>query len=458
MISRKSSNVTRKYSKKFKANIIFFIPTLEVGGAEKVCINHVNYSKEINPILVLQEKRGPLLSELRKDIDIIDIRSTIIASKKDQYSSSSLIERLKRHLKKESSSSPCFYCPVIKILNSGLIIIHKIFLVFYNKVISKIFSPIIYLASINKQAKQLIEIAEENDSQIINSYITSMNLIALTAKKISSNRISVIINVHDTTSEFLNLFYKNKLKLTFIKLLIKRLYPFADCVIAINKGVREDLIKKFKIKPEKIKTIYNPIDIEKIKSLSLVKVIQQSGWFDHGCYKIIAVGRLIDVKGFDFLIKAVSLIKTFEPRLLIIGEGVERNNLENLIIENELSNKVFLHGFSNNPWKYMHAADVLVLSSISEGSPNVIGEAMILGLPIIATTCSLGVVEMLENGQNGMLIKPKDINALREGIEKLYFNKSMQLIYKKKAKTYSSKFDKRLIVPKYENILLHYSN
>jgi glycosyltransferase involved in cell wall biosynthesis len=143
-------------------------------------------------------------------------------------------------------------------------------------------------------------------------------------------------------------------------------------------------------------------------------------WFDDRPLPVlVAAGQLGPWKGFDYLIRAVHLLSKRRPvRLILLGDGAQRAELEALIAELEIRDKVRLEGFVSNPLKYFAQADVFVLSSLVEGMPNVLIEAMMAGCTPVATECPTGPSEVLTNGCNGYLVAMRDPEALAQGIER----------------------------------------
>ena len=141
---------------------------------------------------------------------------------------------------------------------------------------------------------------------------------------------------------------------------------------------------------------------------------------------ILASGRLHKVKQFDLLIKAYSRIKDsyLNWDLVILGEGKERKLLESMVLDYSLSKRVFLPGEVGNIYEWYERADLFVLSSLIEGFPNVLLEAMSYGVPSISFDCNTGPSDMIKQGVNGLLINPqKKDQGLSEAIEELILNK-----------------------------------
>lgn len=133
-----------------------------------------------------------------------------------------------------------------------------------------------------------------------------------------------------------------------------------------------------------------------------------------------SIGNLYKTKGYEYLIKALKILaeNNLKFKAVIIGGGKEKNALNKIIQEYNLTGKVFLLGGIDNAGKYLNAFDVFISSSVKEGLSYTILEAMRAGIPIIATEVG-GTPEMIEDGQTGLLVKPEDHQALADGIVKL---------------------------------------
>ena len=132
---------------------------------------------------------------------------------------------------------------------------------------------------------------------------------------------------------------------------------------------------------------------------------------------IIAAGSLAPWKGFADLIDAMAKVRS-DARLIILGEGPLRADLEAQVARLGLADRVKLPGFATNPLKYFTRADVFVLSSTVEGLPNVLVEAMMCGCTPVATDCPTGPREVLDGGRFGYLVPVRDPDALASGIER----------------------------------------
>lgn len=200
------------------------------------------------------------------------------------------------------------------------------------------------------------------------------------------------------------------------KNLIKLFFNKAKKIICVSKTAADDLIENFNIKEEKIKIILNPIDTEKIqKQANLPIELEHREIFDNPV--IINMGRFSEEKNHYFLIKTFKEIKNNikTAKLVILGEGEKRMFLEQLIKDSGLEGSVYLLGLQENPFKFLARAKVFVLSSLREGLPCSILEAMACGLPIISTDCKSGPREILAP-RTDIKSQAKDIEYAEFGI------------------------------------------
>jgi len=191
--------------------------------------------------------------------------------------------------------------------------------------------------------------------------------------------------------------------------------PLKDYII-VNNQHDFDQAKEFKIKPKKeIKLIHNGISTEELKLLEKDKAREKLG-LDRNGYIIGVVANFYKPKGLPYLIKAMGDIEN--KKLVIIGDGKERKNLENTIKENGLKDKIILLGKKNNASQYLKAFDVFVLPSLKEGFPWTILEAMAARVPVIATRVG-AVPEIITHKEDGILIEPKEPQQIVEALNEI---------------------------------------
>jgi glycosyltransferase involved in cell wall biosynthesis len=222
-------------------------------------------------------------------------------------------------------------------------------------------------------------------------------------------------------------------------------------VVADN--VRDDLVRHFAIAVDRITIVPNPIDVARIRRAGAESVEKTDT--NHGAVAIVGVGRLVRLKGFDVLIRAFARLPASIPaKLQIVGDGEERAGLERLAAELKVGNRVEFLGTQMNPWKYMARAGVIALPSRSEASPNVLGEALALAIPVVATRCSDGVVTYLEDGRCGLLVPPDDAIALGDALERILTDDTLRRRLIERAGERAETFDLPPVVDRYERVIM----
>lgn len=195
--------------------------------------------------------------------------------------------------------------------------------------------------------------------------------------------------------------------------LITRLYPEAAAIIAVSHGVADNLARLGGIAPERIHPVANGILLEKIERLSAEPVSHP--WFEEGQSQpvVTAVGRLVPKKDYETLLRAfVPVTNKFQARLLVLGEGKERQRLEATAHDLGIANAVDFFGRVANPFTYLARSSLYVLSSTYEGMPSALIEALACGCPAVSTDCPSGPSEILDNGRFGRLVTIGDVDGL----------------------------------------------
>lgn len=210
----------------------------------------------------------------------------------------------------------------------------------------------------------------------------------------------------------------SRIRFQRVRLLKHILYRRADRVIAVSAGVGEDLIRSIGIKRSQLLVIHNPI-VEP----ELLKRAEESvahPWFLDDVPIILAVGRLVLQKDYPTLLDAFCRVRLRGPtRLVILGDGELRDQLEDLARSRGVQDDVAFLGFVPNPPAYMKRCTVFVLSSRFEGFGNVLVEAMACGAPVVSTDCPSGPNEIISNGNSGLLVPVGDSRALAKAISAL---------------------------------------
>jgi glycosyltransferase involved in cell wall biosynthesis len=199
--------------------------------------------------------------------------------------------------------------------------------------------------------------------------------------------------------------------------LVRRLYPRVQGIIAVSEGVKENLVQGFGVRPERVRVIPNPLEIQHVRALAAQEPSRALDW---SVPTVVAVGRLTSQKGFTYLLEAFARVaKARAVRLLIVGDGRDRAALWRQAQILGIQDRVVLCGFQANPFAYVARSSVFVLSSLWEGFPFVLMEAMACGVPVVSTDCPSGPSELVTDGESGLLVPPADPAALARAVDRL---------------------------------------
>jgi len=200
------------------------------------------------------------------------------------------------------------------------------------------------------------------------------------------------------------------------KLMWNRIFPKANYLLTMTGGTKEKLVDNTVLTDEQVRVVNNPVVDSRVLSGLNKSVCHE--WYDQPVPLIIAIGRLTRQKGFDVLIKAMTILnrRGVVVNLLVVGEGEERGNLEQLIKNEGLSDCVKLFGHVPDPYPYIAHADLFVLSSRWEDPGHAIIEAAALNVPIVTTDCPSGPSDLVSQGSGGWVCKNGDPEDMAEKI------------------------------------------
>lgn len=336
--------------------VLFVIGSMQLGGAEVVLTDMMNnLCDKFDITLLLLEKRGPLLSQLNKKIDV---KYVCLGS---EYCSNG-IKRVFNKVK--------------------LSLIYRFFGdkgIFSNYVHNKILNGVKYdveVAFLSGILADIVRLSPNRDS-----------------KKIAWIHCEV-------TKEDVSTYNK-----------YKKIVTGFNSIVGVSEASIKIFEETFPSTKGKIELIHNYIDINKIVD----KANLDSVIYDNSRINFISVGRICSDKAFD---RIINIAKKYENKIVfnIVGDGPDRDKIEQSILENGISN-VKLLGLKKNPYPYIKNADYFLLSSRSEAYPTVVIEAMVLEKPIVATNVP-GVNEILD-GYDNKVIVDNDDNSIEEGINSI---------------------------------------
>jgi len=268
--------------------------------------------------------------------------------------------------------------------------------------------------------KILHSILQEGSFDLIHTHGYFADLIGIVAAK--KLHIPIVSTSHG--------FISNDRKLTIYNKLDRIALRYFDKIIAVSGTLKKELMRSG-VKESKIIVIQNAVEFPYNQvdfGVNRRKTRLHFDIKDEDCV-IGYVGRLSEEKGVRYLVEAGSIMKgkVKNFRIVMIGDGLQRKELECLVKQYKLENEIIFMGFQSDIENWIPALDIFVLPSLTEGTPMAILEAMSLGLPVVATRVG-GVPEIVDNGINGFLINPANSTTLAEKLSELLHNPRLRKI------------------------------
>lgn len=241
-----------------------------------------------------------------------------------------------------------------------------------------------------KRRNKLLEIKKEYKLDAIISFLDSPNFVNILSK---NKKCKTIISIRN----YSKLENRNTLLGKLSNFGIKVFYNKSNKIVTVSNVIAKDLIEQYGIDRNKIFTIYNPYDIANIQALAKEPIEPEFERFISNDKIIISAGRQMYQKGFWHLVKAFKVVhdKDSLAKLVIVGNDEQNGLVKKLVNELGLDENVLLVGYNKNPFKFIKRSSVYVLSSLYEGFPNAMVEAMACGCPVVAADCKSGPREIL---------------------------------------------------------------
>jgi N-acetylgalactosamine-N,N'-diacetylbacillosaminyl-diphospho-undecaprenol 4-alpha-N-acetylgalactosaminyltransferase len=307
---------------------------------------------------------------------------------------------------------------------------------------------------------KLIRYLKREKIDLIVSFLCRANYVNILASKITGIKSAISIRVNNTSA-----YMTPSLSSKINKFLIKKLFPSSPLVINVSQGTLEDMAENFGVDRKNQIVIYNPYDMDEILKASKESVDFEIDYDN----TVIAVSRFRPVKNLSLLIEAFKELDK-KYKLLLVGDGVEREKLERLTDTFKLRDRIKFVGNDTNPYKYMSKCSIYISLSKAEGFPNALVEAMICGCAPISTDCPSGPREILSPGSDyskkldsgieeaeyGVLVAVDDKEATIEALRLLLNNKTKREHYSLKAKERAKDFHIDSIVKEYRDTLINH--
>ncbi len=225
----------------------------------------------------------------------------------------------------------------------------------------------------------------------------------------------------------------------FKKIIRDWAYKKADCLVVQNKGIQKIFFAEIGVKAD---VIPNPIAIH-----------PEVKWKGHQ-KEFITLGRLEEAKGYTYLIEAFSKIKDQHPDwvLKIFGNGKDKDKFKNQIRSLNMENRIFINPSISKPAEEISKSKIFVFSSLFEGMPNALMEAMAIGMPVISTDCDFGPSDLIKNNKNGLLVPIKNSEKLAEAMSRLAKDSNLQNSLGNAAADSMKKYEINKVVLLWENV------
>lgn len=260
----------------------------------------------------------------------------------------------------------------------------------------------------------LVRYLRRERPQAVLSALNHANVIAVVARMLAGVPVRLVVSERNNVS--LSGSSSKNLRSRVVPHMMRWAYRKADGVTAVSGGVADDLANAINLPRDRISVIFNPVVTPELIEKSRMPL--EHPWLGEGKPPVIlGVGRLTPQKDFSTLIHAFAQVRTVRDcRLVILGEGELRAELEQLVASLGVQDSVQLPGFADNPFAWMSRVRLFVLSSRWEGLPNVLIQAMACGTAVVSTDCPSGPDEILEGGKWGRLVPVGDEEALAEAM------------------------------------------
>lgn len=297
--------------------------------------------------------------------------------------------------------------------------------------------------------KKLGEFFEQHRIDVVISFLWFPTLIATLAARLIKKPPLLIWSVQSDLEQSFKLCIDGWLRRWLVRIFI---VPAIDCFVAVSKGLRLRMAEFLGIPLQRFVIIPNGVDLDRIKKMARWgKGVPPK----HCPLRLITVGRLHPAKGIDILLRALALLKRQAGsgwECYILGEGPDRPRLAQLVVKLGLEKHVHFIGHASNPYAWLSRADIFISPSRWETFGIAIVEAMALGLPVVATVTD-GAVDIVSDGEDGLLVPIEDPKALSEAILRLLQSPELRERMSRQASRKAQRFDAFSIAWQYMDLI-----
>jgi glycosyltransferase involved in cell wall biosynthesis len=260
----------------------------------------------------------------------------------------------------------------------------------------------------------MVRFLRREKPEIVLSSLGHNNIMAIWAAKLAGVSTKVIVCQHNAMSS--ENVRGDEFNYWILPIISKMFLGKANGIMAVSKGVADDLAKVTGIPRDRISVIYNPVVFKDFDDRMNEPVSHP--WFGEGKPPVImGVGRFVDQKDFSTLVDAFAkVIAKRDARLILLGDGPLRDELKAQAEKLGVADKIDMPGFQQNPLPWMKQSAILAMSSRYEGFGNVLVEALACGTPVVSTDCTYGPSEILADGEFGPLVPVGNADAMAKAL------------------------------------------
>ncbi len=301
-------------------------------------------------------------------------------------------------------------------------------------------------------ARRLAKLIQQEPPDAILSFLWYANVIAARARRLSGRSVPLLAAIRNFQTEY----FKGQ-KWGGIKAwLTQRAFRHSDAIVSVARAVADDAVANFGVDPNRVHIIPNPVDVDRLASIASEVRVDHPWLTGNGDDPVItAVGRLSQQKGYPHLLKAFAkMLDRMPARLFIMGDGELRAELAQLTRELGISERVCFAGFVDSPFASVARSDLYVMSSLYEGFPNALVEAMAMGIPTVTTVCPSGIEDIVEDGISGLLAPAGNSDALAEAMLKVLTDSDLARKLGENGKQAVRRFTPAGIVQQYEDLVI----
>jgi glycosyltransferase involved in cell wall biosynthesis len=283
--------------------------------------------------------------------------------------------------------------------------------------------------------------------ELVVSFLVGPNIVSVAAARLAGT--PVVIGERSAPRVVLSRANQQLANPRFWSALARLLYPRASGIVTNTEGARRELTEFFGVRAERVHVVPNAVDIDRILSLGAEPADRP--WPEGDV--LVHVGRFTYAKDHDTLLDAFAILAAQRPiTLVLVGDGEDELRIRARCSTLRLDDRVVFIGFSRNPYKYLARATICVLTSRFEGLPNILIEAMALGIPIVSTACEHGPVELLGDSEYGVLTPVGDAAGFARAVAGLLDDRGRRSDLSRRGTIRARDFDHRRVRGNYEEL------